>query len=84
MNADILMGFFIGIFTGIMFFIVAIVWLNVSDVVKRKRLGKWTSVNAVDINGILCTRYRCSKCGKDSKDMTKYCGNCRAEMNLED
>lgn len=84
MNADILMGFFIGIFTGIMFVIIAIVWLSVADAVKRKRQGQWTAVNAVDINGILCTRYRCSKCGKDSKEMTRFCPNCRREMNLED
>ena len=47
-------------------------------------IGKWLEVNAINIDGIACTRYRCSKCGKDSKDRTKYCGNCRAEMNLED
>lgn len=46
--------------------------------------GKWLEVNAINIDGIVCTRYRCSKCGKDSKDRTKYCGNCRAEMNLEE
>lgn len=51
---------------------------------RRHGKGEWQNINAVNADGILCTRYRCSKCGEDSKDRTKYCGHCRAEMDLEE